>query len=302
MSIPYRRLDPSKREIRLLEIQSARDISDPVECRLVTVSLNDNVDFIALSSRLGDATDLDKIWVSGRPVNITTHLSSALKHIRAVFYPTISKRFQRTPARKPHGAPRWLRQLFGSSSSKNQDDDGTKTLRVWFDLVCVNQRDEFEKSKQVVTRRNVHRAAELVVGWLGEKSEHTDAAMRTLGDIEDAMPPAWGDPGDKEKHPEDYSPTHQWAARGITHIWSAPEGVIPFTLPHWLGCNDFMERQYFKSCWLLEEVAMARYPTFMIGDIIVPWKQVLRLNRLMEEFKYQPSVVFPKVCTQDTSW
>ena len=64
MSIAYRRLDPSKREIRLLEIQSARNISDPIECRLVTVSLNDNVDFIALSSRLGDATDLDKLWVA----------------------------------------------------------------------------------------------------------------------------------------------------------------------------------------------------------------------------------------------
>ncbi|KAL7911375.1 heterokaryon incompatibility domain-containing protein [Trichoderma velutinum] len=293
MSIVYRRLDPSKREIRLLEIQSARNLNDPIECKLVTVRVTDDLEFIALSSLYGDARDTERIYVSGLPVTITAHLASAIKNIRAVFYPTISRRFQRTPARRPHGAPRWFRQLFGANSAQRGELEA-RSLRVWVDLVCINQNDEEERHRQTLDMRMIYKAAELVVGWLGDKTEHTDVAMMTLAEIEDAMPAHWGDPGDREKHPDDYSPTHRWA-RPITHIWApGPGGEIPFMMPHWIGCNDFMTRQYFQRRWILEEIALARFPTFLIGDIIVPWKQVLRLNRMMEEFKYHPSEVFEK--------
>ncbi|KAL2753499.1 hypothetical protein ACRALDRAFT_1082928 [Sodiomyces alcalophilus JCM 7366] len=295
-AVEYKRLNPTKQEIRLLEIQPARDIDEPVECRLVTVRLDDEQDFIALSSLYGDPAQTETISVNGRPLTITLHLAQALRNVRAVFYPTVSRRFQRRPARRPHRAPRWLRHLFGMSSSSNGGSDSDRpnaALRVWLDLVCVNQRDDDEKSRQLVEMRNIYRAAELVVGWLGEKSEHTDVAMATLAEIEDAIPAHWGDPGDREKNPDDYSPTHKWAAN-ITHIWSpGPDGQIPFTMPHWVGCNDFMGRQYFQRRWILEEIARARFPAFLIGDTVVPWKQVLRLNRMMEEFKYHPSNVFP---------
>ena len=297
MSIPYRRLDPSKREIRLLEIHSARNLDDPVECRLSTFRVTEDLDFIALSSLYGDASDLEPILINGRPVTVTSHLARGLKYVRAVFYPTISQRFQRTPARRPHGAPRWLRQLFGLSKD---GDMPSRVLLVWLDLICVNQGDEREKARQVADMRMVYKSAELVVGWLGDKTEHTDVAMMTLAEIEDAMPYRWGDPGDREKHPENYSPIHKWA-EPITHIWAQGEdGEIPFLKPHWVGCNEFMTRQYFQRRWILEEIALARFPTFLIGDTIVPWKQVLRLNRMMEEFKYNPSNVFPPVCSSTT--
>ena len=294
-SLVYRRLDPAKREFRLLEIKPAQNLNDPLDCRLVTVRLSEEPEYIALSSLYGDSTDLDKIWVGGRNVTLTTHQVAALKNIRAVFYPTISRRFQRKPVRTPHSAPRWLRQLFGVDKERNRDQLEQKSLRVWLDMVCVNQRDDNEKSRQLSEMRTIYRSAELVVGWLGPKMEHTDAAMMTLAEIEDAMPARWGDPGDKEKHPENYSPEHRWA-EPITHIWAAgPDGEIPFLMPHWVGCNDFMGRPYFQRRWILEELAMARFPTFLIGDTVVPWKQVLRLNRMMEEFKFRPSNVIAPV-------
>ncbi|KAF4121467.1 Heterokaryon incompatibility protein (HET) [Geosmithia morbida] len=297
MSMPYRRLDPSKQEIRLLELHPARGINDDVEARLVTVRLTDKPDFIALSSLYGDANETDRVYVGGRPVELPSHLVQGLKHVRAVFYPTISLRYQRKPARKPHGAPRWLRQLLGMSSSKDSktyyDPDKPRMLRVWLDIICVNQGDEGEKSRQLVEMRAIYRSAELVVGWLGVKAETTDAAMSCLSDIEDAMPARWGDPGDREKNPDDYAPTHRWAST-ITYLWAVgPKGESPFTLPHWAGCHDFMSRQYFQRRWILEEISMARFPCFLIGDIIVPWKQILRLNRMMEEFKNNDSNVWP---------
>ncbi|KAI8285725.1 hypothetical protein K4K60_001028 [Colletotrichum sp. SAR11_57] len=141
--------------------------------------------------------------------------------------------------------------------------------------------------------RNVFRSAELVVGWLGDKMEHTDEGMNILAEIEDTMPPHWGDPGDREKNPQYYSPTHEWATK-IEYLWKeGPNGEIPFMAPRWIGATDFMMRPYFQRRWIVGELALARFPTFLIGDIIVPWKQVLRLNRMLEEFKYKESNTFP---------
>lgn len=290
MSIPYRRLDHSKREIRLLEINSTRNLNDPVECKLITTRLTDDLEFIALSSLYGDAAQTERIWVSGQPVNITAHLAAALKNIRAVFYPTISRRFQRTPARRPHGAPRWLRQLFGISNGPALE---SRSLRVWVDLICVDQHDETERQRQTIEMRQVYKAAELVIGWVGDKSDATDATLEVFAEIEDKMPARFGDPGDREEHPEDYAPEHRWA-KNILHIWlpSIP-GVAPCDMPYWQGYLDFLGRQYFQRRWILEELSLARFPCFLIGDSIIPWKQILRLIRMMEEFKHEESDVYP---------
>ena len=55
----YRPLDPSKSEIRLLEILGGDDLDHdggPVRCRLSTVSLDDDPDFCALSYVWGDSS------------------------------------------------------------------------------------------------------------------------------------------------------------------------------------------------------------------------------------------------------
>jgi len=144
--------------------------------------------------------------------------------------------------------------------------------------------------------RQVYKSAELVIGWIGEKSEATDATLEVFAEIEDKMPARFGDPGDREEHPEDYAPEHRWA-KNILHIWlpSIP-GVAPCDMPYWQGYLDFLGRQYFQRRWILEELSLARFPCFLIGDTIVPWKQILRLIRMMEEFRHEESDVYPEVC------
>ena len=289
MSVSYRPLDAAKREFRLLEVQPAQSIGDPVQCRIVTARLTDKdrPEYIALSSLYSDDTSAtDRIVVNGRPVSIPNHISQALRHVRAVFFPTVSLHFQRKPKNRPHRAPRWLRELFGVDDGTTPKKTST-TLLLWLDLLCVNHADETEKSLQVVGMKNIYRKAELVIGWLGVKTEHSDVGMDVLSRIDEAIPPHWGDPGDREKHPEDYAPTHQWA-EPLRDIWT--DGV------HWVGGVDFFMRPYLQRRWILEELSMARYPVFLLGDIIVPWKQLLRLTTLMDEFIHQPSQYFPPVC------
>lgn len=296
-TLRYKRLNASKQEFRLLELAPAQSLEEEVVCRLVTLPLTDDLEYIAISSLYGDQTDTERVTVDGIPINITSHVAEALRHVRAVFFPTIQKNVavkpQGSSRRSERRGPRWLLHLLRHVSSilPNPELEGETPLRLWIDMLCINQQDDREKTKQNLGR--IYKSAKMVIGWLGLKSEFTDDGLRVLKEIDEAMPHHWGDPGDKELYPENYSPQHRWAQR-IQHIWESPgEGMEAFAQPHWIGANDFMNRPYFQRRWILEEIAMGRYPAFLVGDAIVSWKQVLRLNRFMEEFREYESDIFP---------
>lgn len=264
-------------------------------CRLVTVPLTDDLEYLALSSLYGDPAETEKVIVDGITITITAHLAQALRHVRTVFFPTIQNlpRPQGTQRRPEKRGPRWLLHLLRHVSSilPNPELESETPLRLWIDMLCVNQQDDRESSRQVLSR--IYGSAKMVIGWLGLKSEFSDDGLRVLKEIDDAMPPTWGDPGDRDIYPENYSPQHQWATR-IQHIWeSSGGGIEAFTQPHWVGANDFMTRSYFQRRWILEEMAMGRFPAFLLGDSIISWKQVLRINRFMEEFREYESNIFP---------
>ncbi|KAI6351576.1 hypothetical protein MCOR25_009859 [Pyricularia grisea] len=311
MVFTYKKLDLSQKEFRLLEIQPSLDDKAPIEARLTTVKESCEVQYIAISSPYGDPNEKERITVNNRPVIITSHLASALRNVRALFFPVLAQHFQDPqPIRRPRGAPRWLKQLVrvgssiagggagrssNSTSSKGSNESGSAAvLRVWVDMICVNQSSDVEKSQQHSTIRQIYRNAELVVGWLGDKIEQTDLGLGAIAEVDEIMPERWGEPGDQEENPEDYAPTHRWAKAAMKEWLADVEGLPPNQGPAWVGATDILLRPYFQRRWLLEELAEARYPAFLIGDVILPWKQVLRVFRFIEEFKYQESEIFPK--------
>lgn len=314
-TIKYRKLNRGKNEIRLLELLPAHDAMAPVVCRLVTVPLTEDLEYLALSSLYGDHNDASRIVVDDRQVLITTHLAQALKHVRTVFFPSLIRRQQEQAAiiaaqekqqrqkrgRQQSGAaprvPRWLVSLLKGVNSilpNSPEEEANTPLRIWVDVLCINQADEGEKERQRSGIAQIYGSAKMVIGWVGLKSPETDAGLAAMHEIHSVMPRHWGDPDDEQKHPEDYSPQHRWA-RSVAHIWTDREsdGTPAFKLDHWVGATDFLHRPYFQRRWILEEIALAQYPTFLIGDAIVSWKLILRMNRFMEELKEKPSDIFP---------
>ena len=313
-TIKYRRLNRSKNEIRLLELLPAHDAMAPVVCRLITVPLTEDLEYLALSSLYGDHNDLSRIVVDDRQVLITTHMAQALKHVRTVFFPSMLRRQQEQAAilaaqekqqrqkrsRQQSGAspraPRWLVSLLKGVNSilpNSPEDEANTPLRLWVDVLCINQADDEEKERQRSGMAQIYGSAKMVIGWLGLKAPQTDAGLAAFHEVHSAMPRHWGDPDDEQKHPEDYSPQHRWA-RACVHIWAERDGKPPFEQDHWVGATDFLHRPYFQRRWILEEIALAQYPTFLIGDAIVSWKVILRMNRFMEELKEKPSDIFPE--------
>ncbi|KAI1856449.1 hypothetical protein JX265_011696 [Neoarthrinium moseri] len=283
--IHYKKLSTSRDEARFLEIEPAGNIEDPVVCRLVTLPLRGDVDFLAVSSLLGDPTQQERIFVDRSSIPVPKHVSLGLKHVRAVFYPAIQKASQESlERRREHKSPSWLRNLLKHFDGGSQNVRGPK-LRVWIDCICINPQDASENAKHRVLMYHVYQRANAVVGWVGLKIPQTDLGIQLIQAFDQAMPENWQEPDDKQAHPENYSPYHEWAIPVI--------GLFDPTSDAAIGTADFLNRDFFLRRWILEEMAMSRVPVFLIGDSIVSWKQILRLNLAMEEFKDYESNVCP---------
>lgn len=292
--VVFRKLDASKNEIRLLELQPANSIDQPPVCRLINVPLTETVEYLAISCALSE-TETENVVINNKKVSLPATLGQVLRHIRAAFLdPTTKADRAQSPYKEKKGPPNWLvqalknvRSIFPDAPPKGTfGANGQATLLVWLEPLCINRRNQQETDQQLTHMAMVYRSAQVVVGWLGLKSELTDVGLEVLQDVEAAFPAHFGEPEDKMLHPENYAPTHQWLNK-IAYLWEhGLEG------PYYPALLDFTERPLFHRTWLIDEIAMARYPAFLIGDRIVPWKQVIMLNRLLEELTNE-SAVFP---------
>ena len=119
--------------IRLIILQPSPDEAAAIQCEVIHNTLQqarlDIYDhYTALSYVWGDADDTTTISVDGRPLRITASLECALRHLR----------------------------------------DAKRCLKVWADGVCINQKDDTEKGKQVQQMGKVYETATHTVIFLGQ--------------------------------------------------------------------------------------------------------------------------------------
>lgn len=134
LNVTYNRLDPSQKEIRVLELESFDHTpSDDVVCEMSTISLVETEGgkshpYIAVSYAWEDLQFTDEITINGRKVRIPRSLYGALKAIR---------------------------------------DAAWSRVAVWADYLCVNQCDIEERSSQVGLMDVIYQKAFSVAIWLG---------------------------------------------------------------------------------------------------------------------------------------
>jgi hypothetical protein len=146
-SYEYEALDPSKREIRLVEIQPTADwtSSAPVECLIFKGPLDDAPPFFALSYCWGDPANRVPILLNGFEFPVTVNLGQALRRLRRV--------------------------------------DERKVY--WIDAICIDQLNNPEKSHQVTLMKDLYERAESVDIWLGEEGENSALAVDLIGMLAD---------------------------------------------------------------------------------------------------------------------
>lgn len=127
----WRPLDPSKSEIRLLQLHPAPSEEVPIECTLQKVSLDSAPAYRALSYTWGTEIAQFQIRIGGIQQSITKNLDEALRHFRLI----------------------------------------DSAVIIYVDALCIDQTSVFEKNVQVPLMRRIYTQAEHVHCWLGRATK-----------------------------------------------------------------------------------------------------------------------------------
>jgi hypothetical protein len=138
---------PNTSSIRLLELQ--RGVGDsPLKVTIHLSPYPSTQKYHALSYTWGEPGRLHELYCTGgSQLQITTNLRSALRSLRL------------------RNQPRWL----------------------WVDAVCINRKDNAEKSRQIPLMPGIYRYSEETVVYLGEAEEHSDALLKLAEDRTSAI-------------------------------------------------------------------------------------------------------------------
>ena len=119
-----RQTSSSKNEIRLVRLYPAVSANAPLVCDLRVVSLDEKPEYSALSYCWGDPIFDQELICEGKLFCIISQLSAALRQIRLL-----------DPAQRDLWQP------------------------LWVDQICVDQRDEQNKTQQVQLMRRIYSQA-----------------------------------------------------------------------------------------------------------------------------------------------
>lgn len=118
-----------------------------------------------------------------------------------------------------------------------------QTQVLWIDAVCINQHDVSERNAQVTRIGEIFTSAWRVTAWLGEASNDSKLAMRTLqylgAQIEITQ--------DRWYHP----------APSADEPWSHTLYKLPYGETEWASLHALLDRPWFHRLWVLQEICFA---------------------------------------------
>jgi len=212
----FQPLDPG--QVRLINLHSSIPPSSVVSCTLETHSLHCAPPFIALSYVWGN-TQNATIELNWQHVRVSSNLEAAL---------------------------RTLSQLESQGG-----ESGPRTNMFWVDALCIDQKDNQEKSTQVQRMADIYAAANHVIAWLGEDTWSTQAAFQAL-------------------------------SRGLSQGLDTPN-MPPIAGPIadvYKGLLDIQSREYWRRVWILQEFVVARDVSIMCGPGLMSVAELERLDQL----------------------
>ncbi|KAK1760219.1 heterokaryon incompatibility protein-domain-containing protein [Echria macrotheca] len=216
---PHTPLDESRREIRLLSIKTDSP-EKQIECELHITRLEPEDDrplpFTALSYVWGPPNFTEAIVLNGEEFLITPALHAALRYVRK----------------------HWRDAFPGRDEAE---------FRLWADGICINQRDQQERSSQVQLMSTLFASAELVIGWLG--AENPLRMALSLSSVL-FLSKGFARMGFRHGHRGDI----QFALRDFEWITAGPY-ASPLL---WDSVAYFFDSPYWTRIWIFQETVLAR--------------------------------------------
>ncbi|KAF4630468.1 hypothetical protein G7Y89_g7672 [Cudoniella acicularis] len=133
-------------------------------------------------------------------------------------------------------------------------------MLLWADRLCINQKDDDEKTLQVQQMRHIYTEASLVFAWLGEAADDSDLIMDHFQSIgEDIFP---GSRGMLETE-------GQLDQILLAHKTPESRRALSNAFKH------FCQRPYWQRLWIIQEFALAQEVVIACGDRQVTFQQLL---------------------------
>ncbi|GAP85844.1 putative heterokaryon incompatibility protein [Rosellinia necatrix] len=241
---PYKPLDPTLSEIRLLEILDDGSGVGKIQCQLHEVSLSSKLKFTALSYVWGDTCNKKEILVNGTTVAITSNLASALGWAMNHW----SKRF---PGRNK------------------------RELRLWADALCINQQDIYERNHQVKTMRDIYSLAELTLAVLQDEHDTgVSDGIRLHNQIYEVLT--------DQKNPLSPQDFSDWS--WIQRIPSLCVGYKERYYPHnrgWHAISTLYTHQYWRRVWILQEAVVSQELLLITATESIEFPRLSKIHELL---------------------
>lgn len=250
MAFNYPPLDPSRREIRLLYpiLREAETGASPLrevsredddivvhpdlslDFELRNASLNDKLNYTALSYVWGPPDPVKYITVNGKPFQVRANLACALRHFQ---YKDVA------PA-------------------------------IWIDAICINQDDNDEKNHQIPHMAKIYSGARDVLIWLGPGREETYEFAQILRELhsiarthlEMNRKHLWSYMNDMNLRAEILQTAYDAVATKLPFHSPRLRSARDFTA---FSLCFVMTREWWYRIWVIQECAVASSAHFHLG-------------------------------------
>ncbi|KAI9651345.1 hypothetical protein NHQ30_001385 [Ciborinia camelliae] len=219
----YSDLNPSRQEIRLLEIITT---APNTIYKMRTVSLLDSPTFCALSYVWGSPVTTEEIIVNNSTIPITQSLADALKYI----------------------------PMHWESIIEHED---TEPLLLWADAICINQNDTQEKNHQVPLMKRIYSSAEhTFCSLISGASSLIVTAIDTLNLIATRAAESGFDPDLGEQEAKTDWMLDELECFGPDPDWR--EGMA-IKQTHSKALYEFLSLPYWTRVWIFQEIVVSKH-------------------------------------------
>jgi hypothetical protein len=135
---------------------------------------------------------------------------------------------------------------------------------LWVDAICIDQRNNTEKTLQIRLMQDIYRLADEVVVWLGTAESHSDLAIDILKQI--------------YSHLSISSDVEGGAAEA-----KRDDVVRQYLQGDHGGIRDLLSRSWFSRVWVIQELVWAPRATVMCGFSTISWVMFYTALRMCEE-------------------
>jgi len=129
---------------------------------------------------------------------------------------------------------------------------------LWVDALCINQKDSSERGEQVRRMADIYRSACMVVIWLGESAENSEAAIDAFHYIGQQI---------ELSTASDIFPSPDAAERQ----WYDSSTPLPYDKQIFMAMAALAQRPWFTRLWVYQEVRFAKTAMIQCGYQTIPW-------------------------------